>query len=85
MIIYKYPVPITDEFSLTMPRDAKILTLQLQQGMATMWALVDLSHAPETRRFRIFGTGVPLDCVGLVYIGTFQANAFVWHLFEVVR
>ncbi|MBA7548445.1 hypothetical protein ES705_40903 [subsurface metagenome] len=83
--IYKYPVPITDEFTLKLPEGAKILTFQAQDSKPYIWALVDPIGQMETVSFKLFGTG---HLVGnadtLEHVGTIQIEPFVWHLFEVV-
>lgn len=84
MIIYKYPV-FTSTFTLDLPRGATILSIQVQNGAPTMWALVDKDAAHEKRSFTVISTGSPIrhDIAHLVYVGTFQVAAGVWHLFEV--
>ena len=82
--IHKYPAFILDEFRLQLPRDAQILTVQMQHGDPYIWAKVDPSASKETRNFRLYGTGHPMDEDGQ-YVGTFQTKdgKFVFHLFEV--
>jgi hypothetical protein len=85
--IYKYPVPVEDAPVIRMPRDARILTLQVQHGIPCLWALIPNLDAPTVeRRFRLFGTGHEWrgDGSGLVYVGTYQMHggALVFHLFE---
>lgn len=94
--IWKFPLKFDDFFTITMPRDAKILTVQMQHGVITLWALVDPASVTEERRFRIVGTGQPLEgnLWDLVYRGTVQDSRaalgegwheFVWHVFEVAN
>lgn len=83
--IYKYPVQVSDEFTISMPPDAKLLTVQTQGGSPFIWALVDVGEDPVVRRFALRGTGH--DCAGLgsaTYVGTFQmrSGAVVFHLFD---
>jgi hypothetical protein len=86
--IWKYPFPTTDEFQLDMPAGAKILTVQAQQGHPCMWALVEPEFVRVVRRFRIFGTGYPVDLAPnrRDYIGSYQleGGALVSHVFEVM-
>jgi len=94
MRIYKYPVKITDEFEIEMPKGAHILDVQMQREDACLWAMVDIEAEKETRCFRIIGTGNPIPEFsnwsrmkyrrGYEYIGTFQQHngALVWHLLE---
>jgi len=61
-VVYKYPVELTDEFSVTLPRVSHILTVQVQDGKPFMW----IKHTLNTtkivqRRFRLAGTGHPID------------------------
>jgi len=90
LTIFKYPIPIEDHFTLELPKDARILTVQIQRETAQLWALVDSETEKETRYFRLSGTGHPLgeDYLRITnYIGTFQMEngALVFHLFEVKK
>ncbi len=84
--IWKFPLKIADVQSVEMPRDARILSAQLQDGAVTLWAMVQPA-APRCKRvFWIVGTGHRADHVVVnvfAYISTVQdANGFVWHLFD---
>jgi len=86
--IFKYPVLIQDHFTLELPKDAKILTVQTQRGTPQLWAMVDSETEKEKRYFRLTGTGHPLgdDYLRIInYIGTFQMvnGTLVFHLFEI--
>lgn len=82
--IFKYAVPLLDDFSLDMPKDAKVLSLQKQRGSTQLWALVNDDSPVEKRQFRIFGTGQPIDPDEVLnFIDTFQVHDLVFHLFEV--
>ena len=90
LTIFKYPIPAGDHFTLKLPRDAKILTVQTQRGAPQLWAMVDSETKKETRHFRLSGTGHPLgeDYLKIInYIGTFQMEngALVFHLFEIKK
>ncbi len=86
MKIYKYPIPITDSFTIEMPLNAKILSFQMQNECPMLWAAVWENSSLEERKFRLCGTGHYID-MDLVkeFIGTVQQyrHNFVWHLFEV--
>jgi len=71
--------------TIQMPMDAKILTVQMQDGEPNIWAMVDTQNELESRTFTIVGTGNPFDDTDTKYIGTFQEPPFVWHLFEIVH
>lgn len=87
--VYKYEVPIQDQFALQLPVGAQVLTVQTQYGDAPrLWALVDADSAvTELRSFILRGTGhdieEPVD--RLIHCGTFQLQdgALVFHVFEV--
>lgn len=39
--IYKYRIEVTDDQNIEMPVGAKILTVQTQNGVPCIWAMVD--------------------------------------------
>ncbi len=83
--VWKFAIPIGDEFSLTMPGGAKILTVQTQFDQPFIWALLDPSAPIEMRHFRLAGTGHPVSAGDrLKHVGTFQLRGgeLVFHLFE---
>ena len=89
LTIWKYKIPLTDEFSLDMPGDPQMLTVQVQPQQGIMlWALVDPRRSNQTRHFRLAGTGHPIDYEphDLRFVGSFQLEegALIFHLFEVL-
>lgn len=79
--IWKYPFAIVDAFKIEMPKDARILDVDLQGSTPCLWALVNPNGSTEWRYFRVIATGEPLE--GQInYIGTFQQPPYVWHLAE---
>lgn len=82
--IYKYPFEIGDDVTISMPRGATVLSVQMQGETPTMWAIVDPKAPIEARRFRIFGTGHPVPSVFGIgnFVATFQQGPFVWHMFD---
>jgi xylose isomerase len=93
-VVYKYKIPLEEVFFLELPKDAQILSFQMQYDIPTIWALVDrysLDHENEKRTFTFVGTGHMLPDVispnaSLQYVGTamMHGGQFVWHLFEIV-
>lgn len=85
--VFKYPIPVEDEFRLELPVEAQILTVQVQGNRPYLWALVDPAAPHDEIRFRLAGTGHPIeeDILGHGYIGTFQLNggALVFHVFQI--
>lgn len=87
--IWKYEIK-EPEVTLMIPEDAKVLDVQLQDGtpIPCIWVAVDTDNILVERKFRIHGTGHKLEykhagAAGVHYVGTFQLQGFVWHLFEV--
>lgn len=87
--IYKYPVPIHDEFIINMPNGAQPLSVRVQNGQVYMWAMVNPRNAMIEKRFYLRGTGHPIevDDENLRFIDTFQIHdgSLVCHLFEDVE
>ena len=81
--IWKFQILFLIKGNLTMPEKAKIVSVQMQGEIPTLWAEVDTDAPVEKRQFVFYGTGHRQDegC----YIGTFQSPPFVWHLYEVIR
>ena len=79
--IWKFPVVIATEHVLMMPKDAQILTVQVQDEKVYLWALVDPENEREPVTIRAFGTGWEINHEG-VYIGTVQLLTLVWHFFR---
>ena len=80
--IWKYNLQPSKRHVLYMPRGAQILGVQLQNGEPVIWALVDPDQDLEERALYLAWTGEALPQDKLSYIGTFQADTTVWHLFE---
>lgn len=83
MTIWKYELPLgpKSEFVIEMPKGAKVLCVQAQDGEIFLWVKLDPDHCTELRKFTIYGTGNDVPSGG-VYIGTVQIDPFVWHVFE---
>lgn len=83
--VYKYPLDIQDEVVVFMPKGARVLSVQVQNGSPCIWAAVDQNEPLEERWFRIAGTGHPIqDDVVDGFIGTIQLydGKLVFHIFE---
>lgn len=89
-IIWKYETPFEEKFSIKMPQQGKILSVQLDEktNIPCIWVLVYPNLPLEERVFELFGTGHPIhNDMGIEreYIGTYQYQngEFVGHLFEI--
>lgn len=82
--IFKYPFPRGSHTELTIPRHFKPLSLQLQDGVPTLWALVDELSEDETYQINIYMTGCYIedDENPGIYLGTLQVRPdYVEHYF----
>jgi hypothetical protein len=80
--VYKYELRSQDA-SIKLPKGAEILTVQLQNGIPTLWALVDPENVLEDRFISTVGTGWEVSD-NMKYICTYMEGYFVWHVFEMV-
>lgn len=73
MIIWKYPLEITTDIQLIeIPKGAQILTVQVQNGLPCIWALVNPDATKAQVEIYTFDTGQPnVDTNGLSYVGTY--------------
>jgi hypothetical protein len=68
-----------------MPMGADILSIQVQQGIPTIWAMVDPDAPQVMREFRCLGTGYPVPKgLPMRFIDTVQLmdGELVFHVFE---
>lgn len=81
--IWKYEIPVADDFSLLMPAGAEVLTVQVQNDKPMLWCIVDPDLPQDLRWFKMHGTGHPIEEVR-DYIATFQMHggALVLHVFN---
>lgn len=94
-VIHKYPLKITDEQSVNLPKGYEILTIQLQEvvmgpNRLYLWAIVDLDELViEMINISIIGTGnhiTPTEQGTFrKYINTVQDGSHVWHVFQVMN
>jgi hypothetical protein len=69
-VIFKYQMPVLEQFEMELPRGAEIIRMESQGGMFWMWAVVHTEAPLETRRFRAFKTGAAMpDDMPLRYVG----------------
>jgi hypothetical protein len=81
--IYKYTLDSQD-CTLNLPKGAEILTVQLQNQIPTLWALVNPITVTEERHICIVGTGCQVEDT-MKYITTYMDGYFVWHVFELIK
>ena len=83
--VWKYPLEMKDLQHINIPVNAEILSVQVQQGVPTVWALVDPEGAEVDFAFRMVGTGHPIGygIAHFTFLGTFQLQRImdsVWHV-----
>lgn len=91
MIIYKYPLIVADRQTVSLPKDAEILSVQIQCDALRLWAIVDPDAEDEDRIIEINGTGFEMkdlskEGLSRLHINTVQVynGAVVWHVFELI-
>lgn len=73
--VYKLPISLNDHSEFVLPISARILTIQLQHGVPTMWYdFEDGDETVKTVRIRCAGTGHPIKGRTMPYFGTVQLN-----------
>ena len=81
--IWKFPLEITDDQSIAMPKGAILLSAMMQNGVLTLWALVQPSQPTVNRRVYVFGTGHPIPAdLALEHVATLPDRQFIWHVFD---
>lgn len=90
--IWRFPIDMTEaanneaRFTLEVPVGARILHVALLQRAPhepSLWIKFDPDREPVTHTFEIVGTGNPVP-EHSEYVGTWQQDGYVWHLFEVI-
>lgn len=88
LTIYKYPIPIEDNFTISLDRNAKVLCVQTQNDKPFIWVMLDDKEPIKVEKeFWLRGTGHDCEEVqpytGVKYVGTFQMRngTIVFHLF----
>ncbi len=83
LVIYKYRLPAEQAAEIEIPSGAHILSLQMQEGVPTIWARVNPNAAPVKRIIYVLPTGLPHDPFDdQYYLGTLQfTGGMVLHFF----
>lgn len=87
-VIYKYPLKVTGFQNIELPPDAVVLSIQMQNHVPILWAMVGQlaldAFDPVQAEVTMIGTGdtdigqhVDVDD----YVTTIQMGAFVFHFF----
>ena len=82
-MIWKFPLEAKDTQEIAMPRSAHVLCVQIQRDVPCLWAERCQPFAPQASRvFFTYGTGHPMPENPGKYIGTYQLDTLVFHVYE---
>ncbi len=84
MTIWRYQLQVKDSMMVNLRVGAKIMTIALQDGIPTLWAMCDPNAPMSCRLIVCRGTGFEFaeSDVG-IHLGTVvTADGFVWHYFD---
>lgn len=56
-VIFKYQMPVSEEFSMKLPKGAEIIRMDGEGGHLWLWAVVDTNQPDEVRKFHAFKCG----------------------------
>jgi hypothetical protein len=80
--IYKYPIEITDEQTLSIPAAFDPLHVGLDpNGAPCLWCAVDSNRIKRDVKVAVVGTGNHLPQDVKRHVGSFVQGPFVWHVF----
>jgi hypothetical protein len=80
--VWKFVIGVgTGEQRVQMPKGAKLLSIQLQDGVPAIWALCDPSSPSVARRIKAYGTGDDV-APSLPFVATLQIGLAVLHYFD---
>ena len=82
-VIYKYPLTLETPQTLVLPIGSKVLSVQAQNDVPTVWVLQQEGDAAATTEVlvAVIATGQPFEIENWNYIDTVQIGGFVWHVF----
>jgi hypothetical protein len=83
--IWKFELEVTDNQTISMPKDAEILSIQIQDGKPVIWVLVNPEEDEEPRVFDMFGTGHPIPTgfgINRNFIGTVQIVQKIHEMYD---
>jgi hypothetical protein len=78
--VFKYLVQPHDIIEVMLPENADPLHFDMQGSNLCLWALVNPEEPEMLFRFRMAGTGHPIETCG-AYINTMKVNGLVFHFF----
>lgn len=67
--IWKYPIPILEDFEIELPEGAQIIRFANENGFLFLWAVVSPDNKLQKRRIRAFKTGAEMPTENLAFLG----------------
>ena len=82
--IWKFTMQCIDKQIITLPKNAKILCIQIQNEIPCMFVINPNIEVLETKKrtFVTYGTGHQHKSINGIYIGTYQLYG-LYHVFEI--
>lgn len=91
-MIRQYLIPYNEwgeKFEMKLPGSHEILSVQVQGGVAVMYALVrkDITECEVNYKFVVFknGQGIHAEVTKLSYVGSWQIESASFHMFRAPR
>ena len=81
--IWKYSLPDWEN-DILVPRNSFVSHFAIQNGVPTVWVMINSEGEEEMRHFRVVGTGHQIQ-KDEYNCGTTIDGSFVWHLMERIR
>jgi hypothetical protein len=85
--VWKFPLAMTDSQMIEAPGDFEPLSVQMQHGVACLWAIVSPSLSKESHNIWIHGDGHIIQYPGhLRFVGTVQVGpGEAYHVFHALK
>lgn len=70
--IYKFALPLQEEVSLELPKDSKIIRVDVIDGLPFLWAICNTKNSAEVIHLEMYKTGQEFKSYSenLQYLGT---------------
>ena len=85
LVVWKQRIPLRlgefGLFAISLP-DCLALSVGVQDGLPMMWLEVETEAETKAHQFYLGGTGRPVPDVSRRFVGTYQLEWFVGHLYQ---
>lgn len=69
LVIWKYQMPVLETFFMDLPKGAKVIRTECQNGMFWLWAVVNSKESLTKRKFYAVKCGANVPNGNLEYVG----------------